>query len=265
MLLQEEAMTTFIYGLECPVERTVRYIGKSNNPRRRLSAHISGAQRGAYDHHTARWIRRLLSDGLSPALVILREVRAGERWQDIEREEIASAAGKGWHLTNSTLGGEGLDFADPKDEAVCRANWRRAMEPYWASPGAKTQQQKMAKAARAPEALARRNQAIREAYQRPEVALRMREVGAEIGARPEVKAAKSVASKANWKNPEYRSTVTLARNDPEFTGKQSERLKERWSDPEKRSRMNEARWTPEKRREQAARIRAYNASRSSKG
>lgn len=258
-------MPVFIYGLECPVERAIRYIGKSNNPRRRLSAHISGALRGAYDHHTARWIRRLLRDGLRPALVILREVPTGERWQDIEREEIASAADKGWRLTNSTLGGEGLDYADPSDEAICRANWRRSMESYWASPRAKDQYRKMVDAALAPDVLARRNASIRAAYGRPDVLERHAEISRRTAARPGVREARSAKQRAQWHNPEYRAVITAARNDPVFVSEQSSRLKARWSDPEKRRLMNDARWTPEKRQEQAERIRAYNASRSSKG
>jgi hypothetical protein len=262
MLLQEEAMPIYIYGLECPVERTIRYVGKSNNPRCRLKAHISGAHRGAYDHHTARWIRRLLSDGLKPSLVILREVQAGERWQDVEREVIASAASNGWRLTNSTAGGEGLDYIDPEDEARYRANLKRAMETFNASPEGKARLRRMVEAALEPEALARRTAAIRAAYERPEVRAKMVQAGREINARPEVKAAKSIASKGHWKRAEYRQTITAARNDPEFVAAQSDHLKARWLDPVARKKMNNARWTPEKRKEQAARIAAYNASRS---
>lgn len=255
-------MAIYIYGLECPVERIIRYVGKSTNPRCRLRAHISGALRGAYDHHTARWIRRLLRDGLRPALVILREVPPGQRWQDVERKFIASAASKGWRLTNSTAGGEGLDYVDPEDEARYRANLKRAMAVYNASPAGKVRLQKMVEAALEPEALARRNAAIRAATSRPEYRRKMVDVNREIGARPEVKAAKSAATASHWQRADYRDTIIAARNDPNFVKAQSGRLKSRWADPAHREKMNSARWTPEKRREQAERIRAYNQSRT---
>lgn len=257
-------MTVYIYGLECPVERVIRYVGKSTNPRCRLRAHVSSALRGAYDHHTARWIRRLLRDGLRPALVILREVQAGERWQDVEREIIASADSYGWRLTNSTVGGEGLDYINPEDEARYRANLKRAMDAFNASPAGKARQRKMVEAALEPEALARRNAAKRIAADKPEFRARMALVSREINARPKVRAAKSAASKSHWERTEYRAIITAARNDPNFVQAQSERLKARWADPERREKMNSARWTPEKRQEQADRIRAYNASRSTK-
>lgn len=254
-------MPIFIYGLECPVERTIRYVGKSTNPRCRLKAHISGAKRGAYNHHTARWIKRLLRDGLRPTLVILREVKAGERWQDVERELIASAESQGWRLTNSTAGGEGLDYIDPEDEARYRANLKRAMDVYNATPEGKARQRRMVAAALEPEALARRNASIRAAKARPEFRAKMVEVGREINSRPDVKAAKSAATSHHWKRDEYRETITAARNEPEFVAAQSDRLKARWKDEAQREKMNAARWTPEKRREQAERIAAYNATR----
>lgn len=257
-------MAVYIYGLECPVERVIRYVGKSTNPRQRLKAHISGAKRRAYDHHTARWIRRLLSDGLRPSLVILREVQADERWQDVERETIASAESQGWRLTNSTLGGEGLDYADPEDEARYRANLSRGMAVYSASPEGKARLKKMVEAALRPEALARRNASIRAAAAKPEHRRKMANVNREIGSRPEVKAAKKAATERHWQRAEYREIITAARNDPEFLTAQSNRLKIRWADPQHREKMNSARWTPEKRREQAERIKAYNQGRSTK-
>lgn len=224
-------MTVFIYGLECPVERTIRYVGKSTNPAMRLRAHISGAQRRAYDHHTARWIRRLLDDGLRPALVILREVQEGERWQEIEREFIASAETKGWRLTNSTAGGEGLDYLNPEDEARYRANLKRAMDAYNATPEGKARFRRMIDATLEPEALARRNAAIREVKAKPEFRVKMSAVGREINSRPEVKAAKSKASAAMWRDPEMRARFMAGNASPEKKAKQSAAKKASWADP----------------------------------
>jgi hypothetical protein len=225
-------MAIFIYGLVCPVENTVRYVGKAVRPEQRLACHISGARRFAYDHHTARWIRRLLADGLAPQLIILHEVQAGERWQDVEREFIASAADRGWRLTNSTAGGEGLDYIDPEDEARYRANLKRAMSAYLATPEGQAKFRRMIAATLEPVALARRNEAIRASGSRPEFKEKMRGVGSEIGSRPEVKDAKSRASKAMWRDPETRARFMAGNATPEKKAKLSERKKASWADPE---------------------------------
>jgi hypothetical protein len=224
-------MACYIYGLECPVENIVRYVGKAVRPERRLAAHLSGARRFAYDHHAARWIRRLLADGLEPRLVILHEVQAGERWQDIEREFIASAPERGWRLTNSTAGGEGLDYLNPEDEARYRANLKRAMAAFNASPAGKARMRRMIEAALEPEALVRRNEAIRTAYENPEVIERTRKANTEINARPEVKAARSRAGESMWRDPEVRSRLMEAYSSPETKAKQSARKKASWADP----------------------------------
>lgn len=269
-------MTIFIYGLECPVERVVRYVGKSTKPEVRLRAHISGALRVAYDHHTARWIRRLLGDGLRPRLIVLHEVQDGERWQDIEREFIASAPERGWRLTNSTAGGEGLDYINPEDEARYRANLKRAMDTFNASPAGKARQRRMVEAALEPEALARRNKAIRAAKDTPEFRAKMAVVAREINARPEVKAAKSKASVAMWRDPEVRGKLLEAYSNSGTKAKQAARKKATWANPEtgaklraihsseevrqKKAEAAKRRSTPEYRAMMAERTRAAWAS-----
>lgn len=244
-------MAIFIYGLECPVERTIRYVGKSNNPRCRHKAHISAAHRGVYDHHTARWIRRLLRDGLRPSLVILREVKAGERWQDVEREVIASAKSRGWRLTNSTAGGEGLDYINPEDEARYRANLKRAMDAYNATPEGRARQRRMVEAALEPEALARRNAAIKEALSRPEVKERLSRAASELNSRPEVKAAKSKAAKEVWRNPEMRTRFMAGNASPEKKAKQSVARQAAWADTEAGSKLRAIHSSDEVRRKKS--------------
>lgn len=244
-------MTVFIYGLECPVERVIRYVGKSTKPEARLRAHISSAQRGVYEHHTARWIRRLLEVGLRPALVILHEVQEGENWQDVERQFIASAAGRGWRLTNSTAGGEGLDYLNPEDEARYRTNLKRAMAAFNASPAGKARMRRMIEAALEPEALARRNEAIRAAYENPEVIDRTRKANTEINARPEVKAARSRAGESMWRDPEVRSRLMEIYSSPETKAKQSAAKKASWADPETGAKLRAIHSSEEVRRKKS--------------
>lgn len=244
-------MAIFIYGLECPVERTVRYVGKSTNPPQRLKAHLSGAKCGAYNHHTARWLRRLLGDDLRPSLVILHEVQPGECWQDIERAFIASAESRGWRLTNSTAGGEGLDYIDPEDEARYRANLKRAMSAYHSTPDGQAKFQRMIAATLEPEALARRNAAIREAKGKPEFRIKMAVVSREINARPEVKKAKSKASAAMWRDPDQRARLMQAYSSPATKAKQSAAKQASWADPETGAKLREIHASDEVRRKKS--------------
>lgn len=245
----------YIYGLWCPMEREIRYIGKSVVPERRLSAHVAGARRGAYNHHTARWLRKLFAAGLKPTLVVLRAVEAGERWQEIERQAIADARAAGVRLTNSTAGGEGLDYVDPEARAAYLENLSRSLKALWSEPERREQQKARSKNAwRDPDMRARRSASLSAANSKQETQARRSAASAEIGARPEVRAAKSSAQQENWQKEAYRSAVVAARNDPAFTEAQAKRLKERWVDPSHRDKMQAARWTDEKRREQAARL-----------
>lgn len=97
--------TTFIYALNCPITGRTRYVGKANNPEKRLILHISQARKHSY--RRACWIRSLLSNGQKPSLEILDEVPETE-WQFWECEWIRLYRALGFDLTNGTEGGEGM-------------------------------------------------------------------------------------------------------------------------------------------------------------
>lgn len=224
-----------------------------------MNGHICAARRGDYSHHTARWLRKLDAAGFRPTVVILHEVGLGERWQDIERALIASAQERGWRLTNSTAGGEGLDYIDPEDDRRYREKLSRSHKALWNTPERRAEATARSRAfASDPELVAKRNAAIRRAYENPDARERVAVASRENAKRPEVRAAKSAKMKSAWREPGYRETVTAARNDAAFKSEQGDRLKQRWVDPAAREKMSSARWTPEKRREQAERIAARN-------
>ena len=75
--------TTSIYGLRCPLERTIFYVGKANDPFRRYEEHLAEMRRWQR-HRTAsegigeqdngaklRWLDRLDQLGQKPELVVL--------------------------------------------------------------------------------------------------------------------------------------------------------------------------------------------------
>lgn len=117
-------MKTVIYGLFCPLEGAVRYIGKSSEVEKRFKAHLYAAN-SAGRTHKQRWIAKVLAAGLQPSLVILEQV-SGEPWQDCERRWIAKALADGWPLTNVAKGGEG---SSPLTEAERAKKIQRLRDP----------------------------------------------------------------------------------------------------------------------------------------
>lgn len=248
----------YIYGLLCPLSGEIRYIGKSIDPERRLKGHMSGARTGSYSHHTSRWLRKLERCGLAPEIVILQEVPEGDDWRQAEREWIASAIAAGWPLTNSTVGGEGLDYLRPEDRERYRENHRRAMQRYWASPAGAAHLERMMLASRSPDAVARRSESLKKSCRSPEYRERMRAIGIEVGSRPSVKSARSAKSKAMWADPQKRAILMASFSSETCKKKQSEAKKSAWADPVVGARLREIHSSDEVRRKksEAAKRRA---------
>jgi|GEM_PF-2687114 len=94
--------TTFIYGLKDPLTDEIRYVGKSNKPVYRLSAHITDALKNKVEEnlHRINWIKGLLLVGEKPTLEILEEVSINE-WEERECYHISKYS----NLTNVLPGG----------------------------------------------------------------------------------------------------------------------------------------------------------------
>ena len=225
----------YIYGLRCPIANEIRYIGKSSNPRKRLKAHCGSAVRHEYDHHTARWLRKLIEDGFLPELVILEMVGAGADWRLAERGWIAKGDALGWHLTNSTLGGEGLDYRDPAAKAAYIRNLSAAMKSLWSRPERREEARLRAVALHAdPIISARRSASLKMAFKDPEFRKRHSETCREIGRRPEVVEAKRKATADYWMD--HRATRLSAMYADTSKANHAAGLRRAWADPEKRRR-----------------------------
>jgi len=94
----------FIYGLVDPRNGEIRYIGKTDNPPERLRGH----QKDKKITKKRSWIVSLRRKGLKPVLVILQKV-SKEKWREAERFQISFFRQRGFDLTNSTDGGDGVD------------------------------------------------------------------------------------------------------------------------------------------------------------
>jgi len=96
-----QVKVVFIYGLICPLSNKIRYIGKSINPKQRFKKHINYEIKS--DTHKARWLNKLIKQGLMPELVIIEETSL-DQWQEREKYWIEYYKND---LTNETIGGDG--------------------------------------------------------------------------------------------------------------------------------------------------------------
>lgn len=99
-------MTTYIYVLCDPDTDEIRYVGKSDNPEKRLIQHCSTKEL-KYNNHKASWIKSLINKNKYPKLSILEEVEK-DIWQDREKYWIQYYRNLGVRLTNQMDGGEGV-------------------------------------------------------------------------------------------------------------------------------------------------------------
>ena len=97
-------MTTFIYILQNPVTLETKYIGKSNNPKKRFSYHCSVGYKS--NNKTGNWLKSLKKLNLKPLMTIIDETE--DNWQDLESYWISQFRTWGFNLTNHTNGGEGV-------------------------------------------------------------------------------------------------------------------------------------------------------------
>lgn len=246
----------YIYGLKCPVAGVIRYVGKSINPQKRLIAHLTGARTGAYKHHTSAWLRKVIAGGLLPELVILEEVQSGQDWRAVERRWIEKARIAGWPLTNTTAGGEGLDYLDPEDMAAYKANHRAAMKRLAATLEGQAGIRKMTEGGSKPEAQAKRISALRQAWTDPQKRANWDAARERMARDPETQRKRAEALQANW--AANRDEMVAKIWTPATRAKQSAGRVASWADPETRERLMN-RWTPEARAKQAEELATRQA------
>jgi hypothetical protein len=90
-----------IYALCDPATGEIRYIGKANDSEKRLKGHIRDSRRRNTPVYC--WIRKLLSSGKFPKMIVLERPRPTE-WKDSEARLIAQHKSK--RLLNVATGGD---------------------------------------------------------------------------------------------------------------------------------------------------------------
>lgn len=123
----------YIYGLVCPVAGCLRYIGKTDNVRERLSDHIKKARYPKEKTYRARWIRTLLAQDKKPSAVVLMSVPNSMSWQTVEGFFISTARYFELPITNTACGGEGgwvfSDEVKARHAAACKINAQCMKDP----------------------------------------------------------------------------------------------------------------------------------------
>ena len=98
---------TFIYSLSDPRTGHVRYIGKSNNPKRRLvGGHLPSIHDKRNKTKKRSWLKNVIDSGNRPILEII-DVVSCEEWEFWESYYISLYRSWGFNLTNLTNGGGG--------------------------------------------------------------------------------------------------------------------------------------------------------------
>jgi len=96
-------MKTYIYTLEHPKTGEIRYVGKTNNPERRLHYHWTVGYK--QNNKTGNWLKSLKKKKLKPILSIVDIIDG--KWEWLEKYWISQFKTWGFKLTNHTEGGEG--------------------------------------------------------------------------------------------------------------------------------------------------------------
>jgi len=94
---------TFIYVLIDPRSNQVRYVGKTDNLKKRYNHHLIYNGKS----HKTSWIKNLKNENKKPIIEVIDEVPITE-WKFWERYWISQIRAWGFELVNNTEGGEGF-------------------------------------------------------------------------------------------------------------------------------------------------------------
>jgi GIY-YIG catalytic domain len=187
---------TKIYSLVCPLSKTVRYIGKTNDTGKRLRGHLAAAKAGVKNHQ-ANWLRRVLGAGEVPKLKVIFHVPSDMSWEVAERFFIAAGRHFGFRLTNVFAGGEGADSVAMKavhGRPGQREKYVAGLKAAWADPAVRAKHE----AAQTPELRALYSERSKEVNNRPGMRERKSEACKRTKGTPEARAdavAKAIASR----------------------------------------------------------------------
>jgi len=115
-IVKIDMKTKFIYALNDPNTHEVKYIGKTNNLKKRLQSHLSNNQLSSATRKN-NWIISLLRDNKIPIIELLDEVPENEI-DFYEIFYISLFRSWGFNLLNGTIGGDGFDWTGRKHDPI---------------------------------------------------------------------------------------------------------------------------------------------------
>lgn len=122
-----------IYVLKNPLSQDVLYVGRTKNPKMRLSAHVSAAMKlSRANTRKNNRLRKLITTGATPVLEVV-ESGMGDS-AEAERRWIATLRSQGIDLLNGTDGGEGVAGPRGPQSPEHIENRRTAMKAVYERP-----------------------------------------------------------------------------------------------------------------------------------
>jgi predicted GIY-YIG superfamily endonuclease len=119
-------MKVYIYTLEHPITKEVRYIGKTKNPKERFHNHCNRLHN--QHSHKRNWINSLRNQSLKPVMNILDEIEESE-WKYWEKYWIEQFRQWGFNLVNHTSGGDGLTVGNQTSFKKGDIPWNKGKSP----------------------------------------------------------------------------------------------------------------------------------------
>lgn len=228
-----------IYGLRDPRTSEIRYVGKSARGTDRPMEHFPPPRVDVT--YKAIWLRKLLTLGLAPEIVVLEVCDSREALSSREQWWIAiGRAALGKRFTNATAGGDGC--TDPTPEL--RAKMGAAISAVKNRPDVKARISARSKEVSArPEVRAKKSVGMREAWLRPGYAEWHNAALKAAFARPEVKDKHSASAKAAHARPEVKErhrAALIAAATPEVRAKRGASIKEALYRPEVNTKLRAA-------------------------
>lgn len=113
---------TYIYILFCPLDGQPKYIGKANNPQRRVKDHMFDIR--GMTPQKIEWVGQMRKHKKKPILEILDEVSI-EQWEFWEGFYIDYFRSLGVKLINTNRHGNGLTYANHQTFKKGNVPWNK--------------------------------------------------------------------------------------------------------------------------------------------
>lgn len=120
----------YIYSLKNPENNEIKYIGQTDNIRRRFNDHLRKSLNpndSEYETYKSRWIRKLLNEGVNPVLDIIEECDTIEISNNREKFWIEKMTEMGVKLTNSYVN-DVTEFSEETKKKMSSAKKGKKLE-----------------------------------------------------------------------------------------------------------------------------------------